>query len=70
MSDSGLLSTVELARLLHVEPYVVRKWRYRELLPVAGLDARGRPLYRQQDGARCEAATRARAHRTPHVLPT
>lgn len=41
----------------------VQNWAARGHLQPAGLDARGRPLYRLADVARAELATRARALR-------
>jgi DNA-binding transcriptional MerR regulator len=63
MPYAGLLYGSEVAKLCGVEPPTVRSWRHRNLLTPAGLDPRGRPLYRQLDAARAEAATRSKAGR-------
>lgn len=62
-----LLTTAQAAKLCRVPAATVRSWAHRGLLRPAGLTERNRPLYRQQDVADAEAATRARAGRE---LPT
>lgn len=52
-----------------VTPAAVRQWAARGHLPRAGLDPRGRPLYRHADLARAEAATRPRALRHVGITP-
>ncbi|MGA5819718.1 helix-turn-helix domain-containing protein [Kitasatospora sp. NPDC094028] len=59
-----LLTGPEAATLCRVSPTTIRSWRHRGILQPAGLDERGRPLYRQLDVARAEAVTRERAGRT------
>ncbi|MFB7907658.1 MerR family transcriptional regulator [Kitasatospora sp. NPDC056076] len=59
-----LLTGPEVATLCRVDPATVRQWKRRGHLQPAGLDDRGRPLYRQIDAARAEAHTRKRAGRT------
>jgi len=44
-----------------VRPSAICNWASRGHLAPAGLDERGRPLYRPTDLARAELATRARA---------
>lgn len=61
--DDVLLTGPEAALLCQVATATIRSWRRRGLLAAAGLDAQGRPLYRQLDIARAEAATRRRAGR-------
>lgn len=41
----GLYGTVESARLLRVDPALIRKWRKRGYLAPQGLDERGWPLH-------------------------
>lgn len=64
MPYAGYLYSNEVAKLCGVEPPTVWSWRHRGLLAPAALDDSGRPLYRQADAARCEAATRKKAGRT------
>ncbi|MET8624549.1 helix-turn-helix domain-containing protein [Kitasatospora sp. NPDC004669] len=59
-----LLTGPEVATLCGIDPATVRQWRRRGHLAPAGLDERGRPLYRQIDAARAEERTRRRAGRT------
>ncbi|MFJ8474215.1 MerR family transcriptional regulator [Kitasatospora sp. NPDC094011] len=59
-----LLTGPEAAVLCRVTPEAIRQWKRRGHLAPAGLDERGRPLYRQLDVARAEAATRVKAGRT------
>lgn len=61
--DDVLLTGPEAALLCRVATATIRSWRRRGLLEPAGLDTQGRPLYRQLDIARAEAATRRRAGR-------
>lgn len=60
-----LMTGPEVAELCGVRPATVRSWHHRGLLEPAGLDERGRPLFRQLDAARAEKATRAKAGRVP-----
>lgn len=60
-----LMTGPEAAELCGVSPITIRSWKRRGILAPAGLDERGRPLYRHLDIAEAEHATRARAHRTP-----
>ncbi|MFE1111176.1 MerR family transcriptional regulator [Streptomyces rochei] len=57
------LTTGDAARLAGVKPQTISMWRARGHLAPAGYDDRGRPVYRQQDVARAEQATRAGARR-------
>jgi DNA-binding transcriptional MerR regulator len=62
--DAGeLLTTAQAAELTDVTEATVRSWKHRGQLAPAGLDERGRPLYRLLDVARAEHATRHRAGR-------
>ncbi|MFG3050342.1 MerR family transcriptional regulator [Kitasatospora sp. NPDC048239] len=61
---SNLMTPREAAALCGVTVDAIWQWKRRGLLEPAGLDERGRPLYRQLDVARAEKRTRARAHRT------
>ena len=58
-----LLTGPQAADLCGVGPATIRQWKCRGLLAPAGLDERGRPLYRQLDVALAEKATRKRAGR-------
>jgi hypothetical protein len=55
--------TVSGGRTAPVGCSTIRTWVLRGHLTAAGLDDRGHPLYRLQDVARAEQATRARALR-------
>lgn len=59
-----LISTTEAAALAGVTVAAVSNWRDRGILPAAGTDERGRPLYRFIDVAKAERATRDKARRT------
>jgi DNA-binding transcriptional MerR regulator len=59
------MTAAEAATLCHVTSDAIWQWKRRGHLAPAGLDERGRPLYRQIDVARAEAKTRKRAGRTP-----
>jgi DNA-binding transcriptional MerR regulator len=61
--DEVLLTGPEAAALCGVATSTIRSWHRRGRLPVSGLDEQGRPMYRQLDVARAEAATRRRAGR-------
>jgi uncharacterized protein YjcR len=43
--DDGMLTTADAARMLGVQPWLIRKWRSRGWLATQGLDERGRPLH-------------------------
>lgn len=58
-----LITTSEAARLAGVTVAAISKWRERGTLTPAGLDDKGRPLYRFLDVAKAERATRDRARR-------
>ncbi|MDH6111934.1 DNA-binding transcriptional MerR regulator [Kitasatospora sp. MAP12-15] len=60
----ALLTGPEAAALCGVDPATIRSWKRRGLLEPAGLDDRGRPLYRQLAVAQTEARTRERAGRS------
>ncbi|WP_152617739.1 MerR family transcriptional regulator [Phaeacidiphilus oryzae] len=68
--DGNLMLATELAECLGVSPSAVRKWKQREKLQPAGLDHLGRPLYRYDDAAEVEYATRQRSGRDPLVRRT
>jgi DNA-binding transcriptional MerR regulator len=57
------LDTAGAAELAGVKPQTISMWVARGHLTPAGRDGRGRPVYRQQDVARAERATRAGARR-------
>lgn len=60
-----LLTGPQAAKLCGVSPITIRSWKRRRILEPAGLDERGRPLYRHLDVALAERSTRDRAHRVP-----
>lgn len=55
-----LVNTTEAAAIAGVTIEAIRQWKHRGLIEAAGLDERGRPLYRLADIARTERATRRR----------
>ncbi len=73
--DTDLLTTAQAAAHAHrarqllsagaaaIRPTTIRDWASRGHLHKAGLTETGRPLYRLDDVARAELATRARALR-------
>ncbi len=60
-----LITTNQAATLCGVTTAAIRQWAHRNQLAPAGIDERGRKLYRLIDVARAEHATRTRARRTP-----
>lgn len=56
--SGGLLTTEQAASAVFVTPEVVRQWKRRKLLPVAGFDSRNRPLFRHSDVLATERRTR------------
>ena len=58
-----LITATEAASLCGVSAEAVRKWASRGILAAAGMDARGRKLYRLIDVAKAERATRDKARR-------
>ena len=59
----GLITGVQAARLADVHPATIRIWVHRRHLPRAGIDERGRSLFRVTDVARAEYKTRVRGRR-------
>ena len=59
----GLITGVQAARLADVTPATIRIWVHRRHLARAGIDERGRSLYRLADVARAEYKTRVRGRR-------
>lgn len=59
-----LITTNDAATLCGVTVEAIRKWASRGQLAAAGIDERGRKLYRLIDVAKAERATRRRARRT------
>lgn len=59
-----LITTNDAATLCGVTVEAIRKWASRGQLAAAGIDERGRKLYRLIDVAKAERATRHRARRT------
>lgn len=53
-----LVSTVEAAGFVGVDPQTVRQWKTRKLLAPSGLDKYNRPLYRLIDVMKTEQKTR------------
>lgn len=59
----SLITTTEAATLCGVSASTIRTWADRGALTAAGIDPRGRKLYRLLDVAKAEQATRQRARR-------
>lgn len=59
----SLINTGEAAELAGVSPPAISQWKRRGHLAPAGIDHRGRPLYRWIDVARAEHRTRHAARR-------
>jgi DNA-binding transcriptional MerR regulator len=53
-----LVSTVEAANIVGVEPTTIRQWKTRQILAPSGLDKHKRPLYRLLDVMQAEQKTR------------
>jgi DNA-binding transcriptional MerR regulator len=53
-----LVSTVEAANIVGVEPTTIRQWKTRHILEPSGLDKYKRPLYRLLDVMQAEQKTR------------
>ena len=47
--DSGMLTTTEVAHLLHIHPNTVRRWASKGLLPAYRLGIRGDRRFKQED---------------------
>lgn len=62
-SIDDLITVNEAATLCGVTAAAIRQWASRNLIAAAGLDERGRKLYRLIDIAKAEKATRTRARR-------
>lgn len=62
--------TVSAGRSATVGTSAIRTWASRGHLTAAGLDERGRPLYRLDDLAAAELATRGRALRLVGISST
>lgn len=62
-SIDDLITASEAATLCGVTQTAIRKWAHRNQLTAAGIDHRGRKLYRVIDVARAEHTTRTRARR-------
>ena len=48
-SNSRMLTTTEVAHLLHVHPNTVRRWANKGLLPVCCLGPRGDRRFKRED---------------------
>ncbi|MDH6126752.1 MerR family transcriptional regulator [Kitasatospora sp. GP82] len=59
-----LLTGPQAAALCKVDTATIRQWKRRGKLAPAGLDEKGRPMYRRLDIALAERSTRERAGRT------
>lgn len=55
-----LVSTSRAAEIARVKPATIRQWKHRGWLAPAGLDAKGRAMYRVRDVKKAEAGTRER----------
>lgn len=53
-----LVSTVEAADAVGVQPTTIRQWKHKKMLHPAGLDKYNRPLYRLLDVMQTEQRTR------------
>ena len=60
----SLVTASEAAGLIGVGVSTICMWRTRGKIKPAGLDEKGRPLYRLLDIAKAERATREKARRT------
>lgn len=65
-----LITTTQSATLCGVTAAAIRQWAARDLITAAGIDERGRKLYRLIDIAKAEKATRTRARRHTCTCPT
>lgn len=63
-SINSLITAAEASTLFGVSCEAIRQWARRGKLTAAGLDGRGRKLYRLIDVSDAEKATRKRAGRT------
>lgn len=59
----SLITTNEAASLCGVTAEAIRLWAHRGIITAAGIDERGRKLYRLIDIAKAERSTRDRARR-------
>ncbi|AEV51935.1 helix-turn-helix domain-containing protein [Prescottella equi] len=59
----SLINTTEAATLCGVSASTIRTWADRGTLTAAGIDPRGRKLYKLIDVAKAERATREKARR-------
>lgn len=57
---NSLVNTTEAAAIAGVSVAAISKWKDRGLIEPAGLDTRGKPLYRLIDIAKAERKTRKR----------
>lgn len=57
---NSLVNTTEAAAIAGVSVAAVSKWKDRGLIAPAGLDSKGKPLYRLMDIAKAERKTRKR----------
>lgn len=69
MEDETWLTVKEAALFVGMDVQTIYSWVRRGHLRVAGLDYRGRKLFRQLDVARAELATRRKAARTLRAAP-
>jgi hypothetical protein len=60
-SLNELMTTTEASRATGITPGSIRTWASRGHLEPAGLDERGRPMYRLRDILRCERDRRVAA---------
>ena len=65
----GFLTTPESARLLRVQPWLIRKWRQRGWLKPQGLDERNRPLHTAEALRAAEKLVREHGLETSGVDP-
>jgi hypothetical protein len=64
----GLIDAAQAALMCDVGESTIRAWVSRSMLAKAGIDERGRSLFRPEDVARTEHSTRKRARRRPRPV--
>lgn len=65
----GFLTTAESAKMLGVQPWLIRKWRQRGWLAAQGLDERGRPLHTREALRAAERKVQENGLRTSGIDP-
>ena len=65
----NFITTAEAARLVGVEPWLIRKWRSRGWLVAQGLDERNRPLHTREAVRAAERRVRENGLRESGIDP-